>query len=538
MSKPVTLCIIDDIQSVVDGIASRIPWGKHDIQVVGTALDGAEGLRVIHEQQPDIVLTDIRMPHMNGIEMLTKLKEEACSCKVIFITGYTDFEYTQQAVRQGAFDYVTKPHSIAQILDTVLKARELVLKERQERQSIASIKQKVKESLPVLRQEFFNLLLHHPSNLESVQRRWEFLQIDLAQTDLSIMAIEIDQLSARDQSLPIEDVELIRFSLQNIMEETINRFSAGITFRETMSRFVAIYQSAETVDESRVAELCCDNIAAYTKFTVSIGHGRKASDVSELARAYQEAIYALSYRIFAGGNVVLMYEDVAPRERMLPRFSTDKQQELTMYLRTGNAEESLQLLEDIFSEWGACIPLPEPMYLISLHYELASFMIGIFLEKMPYQDLQELEHKLRVREGTPLAQLKELQSVLRDICKLGCNRIETRQRSESQQLIHEAVQFVRAHLDMELTLNECAKQVHLSGNYFANLFKKVTGLTFIQFVTQERIEASKKMLLEGKQVQDIAIDVGYDDRRYFSDVFKKHTGLTPSEFKQRYSKVQ
>src|SRR5690606_6228479 len=115
-------------------IVSKIEWQSHGIEVVGTAMDGEEGLTLIRRTQPDIVLTDIRMPNMDGIEMLTQLKEEGISCKVIFFSGYTDFEYAQSAVRLGAFDYLTKPHSLQQITEIVLKAKEAVLADRREQE--------------------------------------------------------------------------------------------------------------------------------------------------------------------------------------------------------------------------------------------------------------------------------------------------------------------------------------------------------------------------------------------------------------------
>src|SRR5690606_18945995 len=122
MNEITTLCVIDDIASVVEGIAASPLWKEHGIKVVGTALDGEEGLNLIRELRPDIVLTDIRMPNKDGIELLTLLQQERNPAKVIFFSGYTDFNYAQQAVRLGAFDYLTKPHSIKQIVEVVMKA--------------------------------------------------------------------------------------------------------------------------------------------------------------------------------------------------------------------------------------------------------------------------------------------------------------------------------------------------------------------------------------------------------------------------------
>jgi len=536
MNEITTLCVIDDIASVVEGIAASPLWKEHGIKVVGTALDGEEGLNLIRELRPDIVLTDIRMPNKHGIELLTLLQQERNPAKVIFFSGYTDFNYAQQAVRLGAFDYLTKPHSIKQIVEVVMKAKEKVLAEREEELTNSEIRQKVRESMPILRQEFFNLLLHHPAHVANVQRRWEFLQIDLPQRDLSVLVIEIDQFVKQSQTLQIEEVELVRFSLHNILEETVATFTKGIVFRETMSRFVAICHHVLAIDMSELAEAICTHVSNYTKFTVSVGLGRTARDVTELQRAYGEATNALSYQFYTGGNTVLNYEDVAGKGGMLPRYSKVNEQELMMALLSGNEARAVTVLQNIFEELSSDTSMPEPAYLINVYNEITSFVLRILLENVPYEELHSLGHASLFTGWGADVSLNVLQQQMMSICKRGCQLIHNRRHSDTERMINEAVSYIHTALHTDLTLQECARHVHLSANYFANVFKKVMGLTFVQYVTQERMEAAKRMLLEGKQVQEISIEVGYEDRRYFSQLFKKHTGLTPSEFKAQYVK--
>lgn len=534
MNERVTLCIIDDIPSVVEGIAGLNDWQRCGIDIAGTALDGEEGLQLIRARRPDIVLTDIRMPNMDGIEMLDRLKREGIAAKVIFFSGYTDFEYAQQAIRLGAFDYVTKPHAIRQIVDIVLKAKVEALADRREREALADIRRKVRESLPILRQEFFNLLLHHPTDAESVRRRWEFLQIDLPQRDLSVLVIEIDQLAEQGQSMQMEEVELVRFSLHNIVEETVAERTRGIVFRETTTRFVAICHTPDGVEAGALAEAICQHIGRYTKFTVSVGQGKVAGRIADIPYAYQEASQALAYQFYTGGNTAISYADVAGKGGMLPRYDKRTEQELGMSLLSGNGVRAVRALEAIFAELSSFRPLPEPAYIISVYNEVASFIWRILLENVPYEQLNRKELQPSIAVWDAHASLQTLQHRIKDMCLLGCGLIENSRQSDTERAVDEAVRFIRSALHAELTLQDCAKHVHLSSNYFANVFKKVTGSTFVQFLTQERMEAAKRMLLEGKQVQEISGEVGYEDRRYFSQLFKKHTGMTPSEFKSAY----
>jgi two-component system response regulator YesN len=534
----VSLCVIDDIASVVEGIATMTDWQQYGIVIAGTAMDGEEGLHLIRQVRPDIVLTDIRMPNMDGIEMMSVLKQEGIATKVIFFSGYTDFAYAQQAVRLGAFDYLTKPHSIRQIVEIVLKAKENVLAERKEKEAQEEIRRKVRASLPIQRQEFLNLLLHHPTEMDSLRERWAFLQMELPQTELAVMVIEIDQFVQWSRSMQMEDVELVRFSLQNIVEETISSQTTGIVFRETMSRFVAICHAPEHELAGRLAELICQHISQYTKFTVSVGLGSIAANIADIPLVYQEANTALSYQFYTGGNTVLHYADVAGKGGKLPRYSKALEQELNMSLLSGNATRAVQAIDGIFAELSSCDPRPEPAYFVSVYNELVSFILRILLENVPHEQLHEWQRASLFAGWDAPISLHKLQQQLAELITQGCKMIESRRQSDTERTIGEAIRYIRTNLDTELTLNDCASQVHLSGNYFANLFKKVTGTTFVQFVTQERMEAAKRMLLEGKQVQEISIEVGYEDRRYFSQLFKKHTGMTPSEFKMQYAKEQ
>lgn len=142
------LCIIDDIKSVVEMISRKPAWQEHGIEVAGTALDGEEGLRIIRETRPDIVLTDIRMPRMDGLKMTRAILEDLPDCKIIILSAYSEFAYAQEAIRLGALDFVKKPFSLDEIVNVVLKAKELCREERQETARLAVMESKIRRACP------------------------------------------------------------------------------------------------------------------------------------------------------------------------------------------------------------------------------------------------------------------------------------------------------------------------------------------------------------------------------------------------------
>ncbi|WP_373229296.1 response regulator [Cohnella sp.] len=532
MNRLVKLCIVDDIRSVVDMISNKIPWSDCGIEVVGSAMNGEEGLKVIEQSQPDIILTDIRMPKMDGLEMTRRIVELLPHSKIIILSAYTDFEYAQKAMQYGALDYVKKPFSIDDIVKVVLKAKEAWELENHNRGHVLELEKKMKESLPALRQEYLSLLVHHQTGEADSAQWWGFLDIPPLQPPLAVMVIQIDQFSDKYAELAVKELELARFSLQNIVEETIRTYAPAVIFREAFNRYVCILNVPLNERLMTIADACCANIASYTKFTISIGIGQEVSRVSELPRSYQQALSALSYHFYTGGNGAFSYDLSEQDSPAGWIYTVESENEFLFAFRSGNREKTTAWLSKIFEEMQSAQVLPEPSDVEHLFHGLALRMLRILLEKFPHTSLTEFETKVQEARGANRSALHEYRKWLNDLCEIGCRNIDQERASESQKIIYRSVEYIHSNLHMDLTLEHCARQANLSWGYYSNLFKKVMGKTFQQFVTQAKIERAKSMLIDDRQVQDIAQQLGYEHRRYFSEVFKKHTGLTPTEFKE------
>ncbi len=530
----IKLCVIDDIKSVVDMISKKIEWDDHGIEIVGTALNGEEGLQLVREVKPDIILTDIRMPRMDGLEMTRAILEFLPSSKIIILSAYTDFTYAQQAIRLGAYDFVKKPFSIDEIVGAVLKAKSAFEQDQQEKTKIIEMEKKIKESLPILRQEYFTLLMHHQSSEMNARMRWEFLEIDLVPKDFVVFIVEIDKFIEKYHTLPIQEIELIRFSLQNILEETISASTRGIIFREAINRYVCVMNCTDNQMAAMISEACCNHVSLYSNCTVSIGVGIIVNHIQELPGSYRQALNALSYHFYTEGNGVFSYTSMEVKEQAIPNYSFSKEQDFLFALRSGNRDKSLHYLEEIISDLIDTDPLPEPKYVENVCYEISSKIFRVMLEKFPYETVHPLENKLIEFKNKAHTSLQDIRELLINLCEEGCSWIEKERSHESNKIIHQVKDYIIANLNMDLSLEHCARQVNLSQGYFSNLFKKVLGISFQQFVIHEKMEKAKSMLIGDYQVQEIAEELGYEHRRYFSDIFKKHTGMTPTEFKSHY----
>lgn len=535
MTQEIRLCIIDDIPDVVNGIAKGIPWSQYGLVVAGTAGNGEEGMRIIREAKPHIVLTDIRMPRMDGLEMMQQLTGELPALKIIFLSGYTDFDYAQQAVQLGAFDFIVKPFTPQKILEVTLKAKAAIDEEMEQRQHYHDMERKLRESLPYLRQEYFQLLLQFPTDPVEAAKRWDFLAIELDREQFTVMLIEIDGFAERTRSIPVQEVELIRFTLHNILVETIGSMAKGLIFRENTNRFVAIINPSASCSMEALAELCRENINKYSKFTISLGIGGEVRYIHEIYYSYTQAQTALSYNFYTGGNSVYSHRDVRPLPEAVPRYSAEKEKELFYCLRSGNKAKAEEVADELFSQTVDEGITPPPEVIKDRYYELAFLINRVFAEKLTPAEMKPLEeHVHRIKEMSSYM-LKDLQHTIKELCRMGCRQMVQKQTEEGNRTVEQAIAYIRENLHTNLTVNDCAKLVFLSGSYFANLFKKITGTTVGQFITTERMDRAKQMLVEGKPVQEIYLALGYEGRQYFSELFKKHTGMTPSEFRQTYA---
>ncbi|WP_168120531.1 response regulator [Paenibacillus sp. HB172176] len=530
------MVVIDDIETVVNGIVNRFDWKDFDIEIAGTAFNGDEGLSLIRRTMPDIIITDIQMPKLSGIEMVQNVLNLIPGSKIIFISGYSDFENAQQAVKLGAFDYILKPFTSKQLLEVIQKASALRREDLSKAEQNIHMVQKLRESIPLLRQDYLNLLIRYSSDPEAVKKRWDLLEIDMKEENLAVAVVELDDKEGK-YTIPINEMELMRFAVQNIMEETLQMHTNGIIFRDGTSRFVCIMNHSPVLSPEEIGERWREHIKAFAKRTVSIGIGNTVDRIYELPASYQQALTAVSYHFYTGGDCVFSSGDLGQyQDERSIRLSVEKEKELFYTIRSGNMNKLVEELEKIFVEWtrlNETDQWPSPDRLKFSYLELALSVDKEFASLTEDLDKQSFDHKFNelMYQCTTIDCLK--QTTL-DLCGLYCALFAKKHTPEADLIVAESIRYIRSHLHINATVSDYANQVHLSPSYYANLFKKVTGQSVIQFVLQERMEEAKKLLLEGMTVHEVASSVGYEERAYFSEVFKKQLGQTPTEFRQAY----
>lgn len=529
-----TMCVMDDIQMVVSGVAYQIPWAEHRIEIIGTAGDGKKGLEMIRELRPDIVLTDICMPKLGGCEMIRQIVEEDLPTKVIFMSGFNNFAYAQEAVRLGASDFLLKPFTRNQVLQSVLKVRKSIEVEREKEDKFLRLEQQVLKGKHHLRDEFLRGLLHQSKAVDPIEQ-WSELGLSVLLPSYQVLVLEPEYRSSRTRAetetypnkLIWEESDRIQ------IEDVLAAKGSSILLQVNAYRLVALVKSKADSAGERLWEQCAESLDKLCLHSVSIGISLVKEEPSGIQEAYMEAEKALDFRFYYTGPSVNTFAR-PDLEYPLPRYSPEKERELLYALRSGVKEQTLEMLEDIFLTWILQAGQPDPAVIIQLFQTLISAIYRTMLELIKDEQHAELEAKISQVQGHYRQNFADWMQALADFCEFSCDLLQSRQLKDYSQLIRQVKLYIEQNLNSNLTVNSCAKAVHISPSYLANLFKKETSMTLASYIANVRIEKAKEWLMEGVQVQLISAQLGYEDRPYFSEMFKKHCGMTPSTFRQQY----
>lgn len=528
------ILIVDDEAVVREMILELIDWNSHGFNCVGHCENGMEALEAAIRHRPDVVLTDISMPFMDGLEMARRLAEEHPRCRIVFLTGYDDFEYARQAVKLGADDYIMKPITAAELRALLDRLRTKLDEERSRLEDMDRLRRQLNESFPLLRERFLERLVITGMRSGEAEERLAYFGIGLDGPDYIVLAVDPDRFRERDGA---EDRELLRFAVFNIVQELAGKQARSAVFRSREERVLAVlsgFPSDELEERAQqLAERVRDAAETYLNITVTVGIGRSVGALHELRRSYLDAVTALEYRLLLGDNRVISITDMEGRESAR-FFDTAKwERKLVSGIRTGNGEEADEAITETFAHLRTAFPTVERCYI-----QIQKLIIALI------QTVAELggdETELFGRGTNPFADvyarktLDEIEEWLKAACRRAIAAVAAARTDFCRLQMLNAETYIRERYgDPELSLKAICQHLHMSTSYFSAEFKRHTGKTFIEYVTAERIAKAKELLkFSDLKTYEIAARVGYKDPHYFSMIFKKTTGETPKEHRQK-----
>jgi two-component system response regulator YesN len=532
------LIIVDDEEEVRKGIIQKIDWNKFNFEIGGEAENGREALDLIEENVPDVVITDITMPLMDGLELAAILKESYPTVKTVILTGFDDFKFAQQAIKYGVADYILKPVVHKDIDELIEKLKNRIDSEIAQKEDIVMLRRHYNESLPVIKGEFLSSLITGKPDANEVKNRAASYNLRLGGDIFIVAAASIDGKSFSNNVFEENDIELVRFAVLNISREIVEKNSFGeVFFHDENLIIIAGFQDYEktsilaksfsTLEEIR------QNVEKYLKISITIGLGSMCGSLSKLRESYRTALAALDYKLIIGENKVIFIEDLEPQTTDNVAFDDGKEKALISSIKFGTQDDVKKVVDALLNDISS-------MKASFKDYQMYLMEVTAAINKLS-RNFQLNAGEIfgtNVTLYEEVLRLKSLDSVrnwIEEICIRLMNHISDKRQNTTEMLLEKAKYYIKNNFgDSDLSIQKLADHLHISPSYMSMIFKKDAGLTFLKYLVNIRLETAKELLGNTDlKTSQIAEKIGYPEINYFSYFFKKNFGMSPREYRNK-----
>ncbi|MEK3762897.1 response regulator [Paenibacillus sp. FSL P4-0338] len=525
--------IVDDEYYFRQALKISLPWSELGFQIAGEAKNGAEALEQMTELEPDVVLVDMNMPIMDGLEFIHKAKERDQTTKFLVLSGHSEFVYARQAVQLGVVNYVLKPINEEELQSSLLDIKELIRTERLGKLELDDLRRQASEGLSVLKEQVLNGWLQGKaiSRAPSEWDRLNDLGIKLEGLHYRVIVVDLDSSDERNLE---EGMRIRQAKLQEIAQNDMQSAFQCVGCHDQDARLVLIIGSSD--GSFNKLETICErirlNVQDNLDCTVTIGLGNGYDKFESVAVSYKEALIALKHRFVWGGNKVFAHSQVAESGIKVGLFSVDKRSSLLMHMRIGNQAETAEWLSNFFYDTRVKNATMEMLFLAGI--EIVSTCLEFLSEaSQTFEDVflnttqpDMIQHVQRMKT------FNELEDWIRVLVLKTMDHVHSRKPNRAVKVIEAVKTYISGHYgNDELRIEDIAKSVHMNYNHLCFVFKKETTFTINDYLTEIRITKAKELFDQGEKViQDVANRVGYADANYFSKCFKKYMGITPSKY--------
>ena len=538
--------LAEDEVVVRETIKRMIPWEELGFELVGEAADGEMALPLLIRQQPDLLITDIKMPFMDGLTLARLAKKEIPGLKVVILSGYDDFNYAKQAIGIGVEDYLLKPITKNALIERLSEIRSRYEHEKTQKEYYEKFQREMQAYEKNSSRDFFEALVGGSMDMMEVYKRAEKLGLDIVAEAYNVLIFTMncdeDFSGQRDEysSWEAESLELL--------ENFFAGHSSAMLFRSNIFSYgVLLKGQRETIEENTRA--CVDEIRKILSRQDGrrewfLAVGQSVERLSQIQKSYHTASRAFSQRYLYDENI-LYYDEMETMEYPGGQAETEDNAYLQKvdvnalnpailqkFLSNGLQEETENFVKDYFYAIGQ-----EPMeslvfrnyVILNVRFSVISFIKGLGCDtnEMESADTEEV----LAESG------KNMESAIAYAKKMISQAIEIRDQNsgnKNRSILKTAVDFIDSHyMDEEISLNTVANVANVSSNHFSALFSQNMGQTFIEYLTSLRMNKAKELLrCTGMRSSEIAGEIGYKDAHYFSYLFKKTQGMTPSDYRK------
>ena len=536
--------LAEDEVIVRETIKRMIPWENLGFELVGEAADGEMALPLLIRQQPDLLITDIKMPFMDGLTLARLAKKEVPGLKVVILSGYDDFNYAKQAINIGVEDYLLKPITKNALIERLTEIRSRYEDEKTQREYYEKFHREMQAYEKNSSRDFFEALVSGSLDMMEVYKRAEKLGLDIVAESYNVLIFTMncnEDFSGQREGYSSWEAESL---------EMLEKFFTGHPFAMLFRSNVFSYGVLIKGEKNSIREntrICVEEIRKIfdrkednKEWFVAVGES--VERLSQIQKSYHSASRAFSQRYLYDGKVLYYDEMLAMEKKDVTNDDSEYLQKvdvnalnptiLQKFLSNGLLEETENFVQNYFYAIGQ-----EPMesvvfrsyVILNVRFSVLSFLkeLGCDTKTLEPEDTE----KILAESG------RNMESTIAYAEKLVSQAIQLRDRNsgnKNRSILKTAVDFIDQHyMEEDMSLNKAANAANVSANHFSALFSQNMGQTFIEYLTSLRMDKAKEYLrCTGMRSSEIAGEVGYKDAHYFSYLFKKTQGMTPSDYRK------
>lgn len=525
--------LVEDESVIREGFRDKIPWEQYGFRLVGEAGDGEMALPLIRKQKPDVLITDIKMPFMDGLSLSEIVKEEFPKIKIIIISGYDDFEYARQAIKVGVDQYLLKPVTRLTLRNVLLELKEKIEQEMDQKDYQAQYQEEVREFEQFALRRFFEKMLDGKLSAKEIYEEAAGQSLDLSASCYNLLLFSVYEKSdsSSREWFTRKQEEVFHYFL---------RHPQYILFRLNVNCYGVLIKS----ESSQMEELIENSLNCFRKICVPeekqldwyVAVGTAVERLSLLPECYKDANHYFAYRFIMPNLHILSAATLsghlaAKEEKNIGHvdFMQMDPERIRDFLSRGEDKEIHDFVESyLYSIQNALKSRMFRSYVIlNIRFAVVAFLGSIGAEEAEYLD--EIEDAVKIIRDEDTELFEYFVSMLKTAMGIR-DQINTYQGGK---MLKKALEYIDANFDSDLlSLSSAAENIGMSANYLSAIFSQNMQKTFVEYVTEKRIEKAKKLLKQtDKTAGEIAKTVGYKDAHYFSFVFKKLQGCSPREYR-------
>lgn len=526
--------LVDDEADVLQAMKKKIDWEALGFCLAGTAENGQEALEMAEQLHIDVVMTDIKMPYMDGLTLCKNLKQSYRNMKVIIYSGFDDFEFAREAVHLEAEEYLLKPISAGDMEAAFSKVRKKLDQEYDEYRNLNRLSEYYRKSLPAMREQLVMGILEGRIAGERARAMMETYEICLDSPFYVVAALYMDVNPRGEQPQP---AQLFTLSLKDMVQDYLkNRtrfFSTAF-----LDQVIVIFMLDEREEIDQVLyhlDQICKMGFHVLKSSVTAAVGQICANTDALHTSYEEAVNAMEYRSILGSGQVLYINDIEPCSEENILVTEHEFQNLVHAVKLGNRDETnaaiAQIMDSIRKE-----PISPGQYQLLFMELLSELMkIGRAYKLHPNQIFGE--HAGSWQELYRMVTVDELEGWLQEVCTNLRHVLRHERRDSAARLTEQAKAYIEEHYkESDLSADSLCRCLNVSAAYFSTIFKREVGMSFVAYLTKIRLEHALELLRTTEdKTYIIASRVGYMEPNYFSYVFKKQYGISPSKYRAEMS---